>query len=128
MDDDVGESQEPPLTGRWTATSSYDIYIYMVDTPKETNGDEATEDNPSGRKAQHVRYRYHSKPRHTKNGPGIESKLDGANKEYNPSQPTLKQVGPMMTGYWERDNHTPPSDDEASLDNDEFGVLEDLVE
>ena len=48
MDDDVGELQEPPLTGRWTATSSYDIY--MVDTPKETNGDEATEDNPSGGK------------------------------------------------------------------------------
>ena len=48
MDDNVGELQEPPLTGRWTTTSSYDIY--MVDTPKETNGDEATEDNPSGRK------------------------------------------------------------------------------
>ena len=37
MDDDAGEEQEPPLTRRWTATSSYDIY--MVDTPKETNGD-----------------------------------------------------------------------------------------
>ena len=32
MDDDAGEEQEPPPTGRWTATSSYDIY--MVDTPK----------------------------------------------------------------------------------------------
>ena len=30
MDDDVGESQEPPLTGRWTATSSYDIYIWWT--------------------------------------------------------------------------------------------------
>ena len=39
MNDDAGEEQEPPLTGRWTATSSYDMY--MVDTPKETNGDEA---------------------------------------------------------------------------------------
>ena len=27
-DDDAGEEQEPPPTGRWTATSSYDIYIY----------------------------------------------------------------------------------------------------
>ena len=45
MDDDAGDVQEPPLTGRWTATSSYDIY--MVDTPKKMNGDEATEDNPS---------------------------------------------------------------------------------
>ena len=33
MDDDVGEEKEPPPTGRWTATSSYDIY--MVDTPKK---------------------------------------------------------------------------------------------
>ena len=47
MDDDAGEEQEPPPTGRWTATSSYDVY--MVDTPKENNGEErkdATEDNP----------------------------------------------------------------------------------
>ena len=26
MDDDAGEVQEPPLKGRWAATSSYDIY------------------------------------------------------------------------------------------------------
>ena len=26
MDDDAGEEQEPPPTGHWTATSSYDIY------------------------------------------------------------------------------------------------------
>ena len=26
MDDDVGGEQEPPPIGRWTATSSYDIY------------------------------------------------------------------------------------------------------
>ena len=30
IDDDAGEEQEPPPTGRWTATSSYDVY--MVDT------------------------------------------------------------------------------------------------
>ena len=47
MDDDAGDEQEPPPTGRWTATSSYNIY--MVHTPKENNGEErkdATEDNP----------------------------------------------------------------------------------
>ena len=38
MDDDAEEEQEPPPTGRWTTTSSYDIY--MVDTPKEDIGDE----------------------------------------------------------------------------------------
>ena len=26
MDDDAGDEQEPPPTGRWTSTSSYDIY------------------------------------------------------------------------------------------------------
>ena len=38
MDDDAGEeqAQKPPLTGRWTATSLYGVY--MVDTPKENNG------------------------------------------------------------------------------------------
>ena len=38
MDDDAGEEQEPPPTGRWTATSLHDIY--MVDTPKENNDEE----------------------------------------------------------------------------------------
>ena len=39
MDDDAREeqAQKPLLIGRWTATSSYDVY--MVDTPKENNGD-----------------------------------------------------------------------------------------
>ena len=49
MDDDAGEeqAQNPPFTGRWTATSSYDVY--MVDTPKEANGDDKedpVEDKP----------------------------------------------------------------------------------
>ena len=38
MDDDAEEEQEPLPTGRWTTTSSYDIY--MVDTPKENNDEE----------------------------------------------------------------------------------------
>ena len=82
MDDDAGELQEPPLTGRWTATSSYDIY--MVDTLKETNGDEATEDNPSGRKAKHRRRRRRSKLRHSNTGPRDENNPDGAEEEYDP--------------------------------------------
>ena len=35
IDDDAGEEQEPPPTGRWTATSSYDIYIWWT-PPKRT--------------------------------------------------------------------------------------------
>ena len=39
MDDDVDaeQSQNPPITGRWTATSTYDVH--MVDTPDENNND-----------------------------------------------------------------------------------------
>ena len=44
MDDDADEEQNQnlPFTGRWTATSSYDVY--MVDTPKTTNDDD--KENP----------------------------------------------------------------------------------
>ena len=45
MDADEGDDQEPAPIGNWKATSSYDIY--MVDTPKEGNGDKTSEDVPS---------------------------------------------------------------------------------
>ena len=50
MDVDAGDDLEPPPTWRWTATSSYDVY--MVDTPKEDNGDkkDTMEDKPPGQK------------------------------------------------------------------------------
>ena len=70
IDDDAGEEQKPPPTGCWTATPSYDIY--MVDTPKETNGDEATEDNPLRKKSKHGRHRRRFKPRHSNTGTGDE--------------------------------------------------------
>ena len=43
MNDDANAepSQVPPVTGRWTTTSTYDVY--MVDTPDKRND----EDNPS---------------------------------------------------------------------------------
>ena len=42
MDDDAGDEQEPPPTGRWTPTSSYDVY--MMDAPKDD--DEERKDAP----------------------------------------------------------------------------------
>ena len=60
-DDDAGDEQEPPPTGCWTATSSYDIY--MVDTPKESDGNKATEDNPLEKQSKNWRHRRCSKPR-----------------------------------------------------------------
>ena len=53
MNDEAGDEPEPPPSGRWTATSSYDIY--MVDTPKEGNGDETAEDDPSKKQPKHRR-------------------------------------------------------------------------
>ena len=43
MDDDAGAEpgQNPPITGRWTTTSTYDVY--MVDTP-EKKDDDGTKD------------------------------------------------------------------------------------
>ena len=45
MDNDGGDDQEPAPTGHWKATSSYNIY--MVDIPKDGNGDGTAEDDPS---------------------------------------------------------------------------------
>ena len=64
----------------------------MVDTPKEINGDEATEDNPSGKKEKHGRPRRRSKPRHSNTGTRVENNPDGAEEEYNPDQPAFKQA------------------------------------
>ena len=42
MDDDAGGEEEPPPTGRWTPTSSYEVY--MVDAP--IDDDEERKDAP----------------------------------------------------------------------------------
>ena len=57
-DDDANEEQgqDPPFTGRWTATSSYDAY--MVDTPKENIGNDREDpvvDKPSEIKSKRQR-------------------------------------------------------------------------
>ena len=114
------------------------IYIYIVDTPKETNGDEAMEDNPSGRKSKNGHRQRHSKPRHSNTGPGDENNPDGAGEEYDPDQPAFEQaeqedeqVSPeeqATDAYPEEDNYMPRSEDEISLGDDEFGVPEDPVE
>ena len=133
MDDVARDIQEPPLTGRWIATSSYDIY--MVDTPKESNGDEAMEENPSKKKAKHGPHERHSKPRQGNTGTRDNNNPDGADDEYNPEQPTFEQAEQedghdspdeqATDGYPEEDNYMPPSEDETSLGDDESGVPED---
>ena len=87
MDDDAGVKEEPLPTGHWTATSSYDIY--MVDTPKEGNGDETTEDNPSKKQPKRRRQQRRSKSRQGKSGDtgtGDNSTPDSAEDNNNPLQ------------------------------------------
>ena len=64
-DDKARDEQDPPLSVHWSATSSYDIY--MVDTPKEANGDEKSEDDPSKKQPKPRHQRRPSKSRHSKN-------------------------------------------------------------
>ena len=87
MDDDVGDEHEPAPTGHWTATSSYDIY--MVDTPREGDGDKTTEDNPSKKQPKHRRQRRRSKSRQSKSGDtgtGDNNTPDSAEDNNNPLQ------------------------------------------
>ena len=93
MDDDAGGEEEPLPTGHWTATSTYDIY--MVDTPKEGNGDGTTEDDPSKKQSKHRRQRRRSKSRHSKSsdtGTRDNNALDSAEDKNNPAQPGFKQA------------------------------------
>ena len=70
MDDDADkeQGQDPPFTGRWTATSSYDVY--MVDTPKGSGDDKEEPDakKPSEMQSKRQRPKRRSKPRLSKDG------------------------------------------------------------
>ena len=116
------------------------IYIYIVDTPKQSNGDEATEDNPLGKQSRHRRHRRRSKPRHRKNSDTgtRDNNPDGAEDEGNPAQPGFElaeqedgQASPKEQatgGESEDDNYMPLFKDEVSLSNKEFIMPEDPVE
>ena len=87
MDDNAGDEQEPLPTGRWTTTSSYDIY--MVDTPKEGNGDKTAEDDPSKKQPKRQRQRRRSKSRHSKSSDtdtGDNNTPDSTEDNNNPLQ------------------------------------------
>ena len=132
MDDDAGDDQEPAPTGHWKATSSYDIY--MVDIPKDGNGEGTAEDDPSKKQPKRRRQRRRSKSRHSKNGDsgtGDNNTLESA--EDNPLQQDSAQEDGDASPHEkaadeEVEDYMPPSGDEASLDDDEFVVPEDPVE
>ena len=97
MDDNAKEEQgqNTPLTRRWTATSSYDVY--MVDTPKEGNDDnekDPVEDKPPEIQPKHRRQRRRSKSRRGKDnntGTGDDNTPDDAEDKEDPVEPTFEQ-------------------------------------
>src|SRR4051812_39660406 len=133
MDDDAGDDQEPAPIGRWKATSSYDIY--MVDAPKDGDGDGTAEDDPSKKQTRRRRQWRRSKSRQNKNGDsGTGDNSTPDNAEEHPLQQDSAQEDGEASPHEratqrevEDDNYMPPSKDEASLDDDKFIVLEDLA-
>ena len=92
MDDAAGDDQEPAPIGHWKATSSYDIY--MVDTPKEGNGDETAVDDPSKKQPKRQCQWRRSKSRQSKSGDtgtGDNNTPDSAEDGNNPLQHDLGQ-------------------------------------
>ena len=128
MDADEGDDEEPAPIGTWKATSSYDIY--MVDTPKEGDGDGTAEDDPSKKQPKRPRQPRRSKSRQNKYGDsstGDNNTPESA--EENPLQQDTTQEDGEASPHEraadrevEDDNHMPPSEDEESLDDDEFVV------
>ena len=122
------------LQGTGKATSSYDIY--MVDIPKDGNGDGTTEDDPSKKLPKRQWQRRRSKSCQRKNGDsgtGDNNTPDSA--EENPLQQDSAQEDGEANPHEraadrevEDNNYMPPSEDEASLDDDKFVVPEDPVE
>ena len=134
MDADEGDDQEPAPIGHWKATSSYDIY--MVDTPKDGDGEGTAEADPLKKQPKRQRQRRRSKSRHSKNGDsGTGDNNTPESVEDNPLPQDSAQEDAEASPHEraadeevEDDNYIPPSEDEASLNDDEFVVPEDPVE
>ena len=108
----------------------------MVDTPKAGDGEKKTEDDPSKKQPKRRRQRRCSKSRQRKNGDsgtGDNNTPDSAEDNPLPQDSLQENEGASPRERAadkedEDDNYMPPSEDEASLDDDEFVVPEDPVE
>ena len=144
MGDDAVEeqAQNPPFTGRWTATSLYDVY--MVDTPKENSSDDKedpVEDKPPEIQPKRRRQRRRSKSRRGKNsntGTGETNTPDDVEDNEDLVEPTSEQdeweggrASPneqAVNEDSEDNNYLPPSEDEVSLGDEDFIVPEEPLE
>src|SRR3954466_376110 len=105
----------------------------MVDAPKNGEGDGTAEDGTSRKPPKRRRQRRRSKSRQSKNGDsgtGDNTTPDSA-EEHPPHQDSAQEDGEASPHERaadrevEDDNYMPPSEDEASLDDDEFVVPSD---
>ena len=108
----------------------------MVDIPKDGNGNGTAEDDLSKKQPKRRRQRCCSKSHHSKNG---DSGTGDNNTPDSAEDNALQQDSAQEEGEAnphdraterevEDDNYMPPSEDEASLDDDEFVVPEDPTE
>ena len=136
MDDDADkeQGQDPPLTGCWRATSSYDVY--MVDTPKKASDDDKEDpaaNKPPETQSKRRRPKRRSKSRRSKDsntGARENSTPDDAENKEDPVGATSEQeeqdneqVNPdkqAMPSDLEDDRYRPPSEDDESLGNEDF--------
>jgi len=84
-DADKEQGQDPPFTGRWTATSSYDVY--MVDTPKKASDDDKedpVENKPPKTQSKYRRPKRRSKSHRSNAGTGENSTPDDAENNEDP--------------------------------------------
>ena len=105
-------------------------------TPEDGNGNGTAQDDPSKKQPKRRRQRRRSKSRHSKkgdSGTGDNNTPDSA--EDNPLQQDSAQEEGEASPHdsaaereVEDDNYMPPSEDEASLDDEEFVMPEDPVE
>ena len=139
MDDDADkeQGQDPPFTGRWTATSSYDVY--MVDTPKGSGDDKEEPDanKPSETQSKRRRPKRRSKPRRSKDGntgtgenstPGdAENNEDPVGAASEQEEQDNGQDNPdkqAMPNDPDDDSYRPVSEDDESLGNEDFVMPE----
>jgi hypothetical protein len=140
MDDDVGteSGQNPPITGHWTATSTYDVY--MVDTPKKKDDDSAQdpiEDKPVEAPPKHRHQWRRSRPgrekesnTRTTDNDTLENTEDSDHLielaveqdeweegQVNPDEPVDHEDS-------EDSNYLPASEEDVSLGNEDFIVPE----
>ena len=85
MDDNAGDEQEPPPAGRWTATSSHDIY--MVDTPQE-NYDEEREEAAKENSLEKQSKRRRKRRSKSLPGKSSENSASKSNTPVNPNETT----------------------------------------